>query len=516
MAVYRVRKAPQKETPNSSHSTPTRDQEDTDRSTPSPTVAQVEEYKHVFATGFKLVSIVTGVTISYYLLFLNLAIISTATLSITSEFDSLTDMAFQPLSGKIYRYFPLSWSFIAFFFVFELGSAICGAARSSNMFIVGRAIAGLGSSGLFTGTITITSNTLPLQRRPLVMGINMGIGQLGLACGPILGEATVKPHWRDVLSTAIKSLDLTGFALISPAATMFLLALEYGGNQYAWNSSVVVFVSMGSPLVADFYLAIFFQAIQNDSALMSDVHMLPMTLGMVLFTMFTGAITQVTGYYLPWVLAGSCISAIGYGLLSTLNSTTSTARWVGYQILYSAGSGIGNSGVSCFALSYSCPALSRPNLPRHPWAYITIQNLVHLKQIPTAIAIVIFTQNLGGATWIVVANSIFNNSLRKQLSRRASRFGLDPDVIVDTGASSLRNLSLSASQLAAVLESYGTSIDHAMYLGIAVAGGMLLSAWGLGFENVLEIKRLKELTNDNNKREAEPAPEDQATEKRVV
>ncbi|KAK9482740.1 efflux pump [Lipomyces starkeyi] len=578
MALDRVREAPLEDTSDSSQTAPVRDQGDADKSTHGPAVAKVGEYEHVFPTGFKLASILAGVTVSYYLLFLDLAIISTATPAITSKFDSLTDIgwyagayqlasaAFQPLSGKIYRYFPLKWSFVAFFFVFELGSALCGAAQSSSMFIVGRAIAGLGSSGLFTGSTTTVANVLPLQRRPLIMGINMGIGQLGLACGPIIGgaftanvswrwcfyinlplgavvaacllfndvpEAAVKPHWRDVLGTAIKSLDLIGFALIGPAAIMFLLALEYGGNQYAFDSSVVIgllagaavtfslflaweyrqddgamipfamlrspviraaamtqFFSLGSTLVADFYLAIFFQTIHNDSPLMSGVHMLPTTLGLVLFTVFTGAMTQVTGYYLPWVLAGSCLSTIGYGLMSTLSPTTSTARWIGYQVVYGVGSGTGTSG-----------------------PYIAIQNVVPLKQIPTAMAIVIFTQNLGGATWVVVANAIFNNSLRKQLSQRASSVGLDPDVIVRSGARSVRNLGLSASQLAAVLESYGTSIDHAMYLGISVAASMLLFAWGLGFENILEIKRLKELTSDNNKKEAEPAPEEQAAEK---
>lgn len=123
--------------------------------------------------------------------------------------------------------------------------------------------------------------------------------------------------------------------LISPAAVMFLLGLQYGGNQYAWNSSVVIgllvgagvifalflvweyrqgdgammpfamlkhriiwsaagnlFFLLGSILIADFYLAIYFQAIHNDSPLMSGVHMLPTTIGMVLFTMTSGTMSM--------------------------------------------------------------------------------------------------------------------------------------------------------------------------------------------------------------------------------
>ena len=104
-------------------------------------------------------------------------------------------------------------------------------------------------------------------------------------------------------------------------------------------------------------------------------------------------------------------------------------------------------------------------------------------------AIVIFTQNIGGATWVVVANAIFNNSLRKELSRRAASVDINPDVILGGGASSVHKMGLSAYQLIAVLESYAVGIDHAMYLGIAVAGSILFFSWDLGFKNIRETKR---------------------------
>lgn len=139
----------------------------------------------------------------------------------------------------------------------------------------------------------------------------------------------------EILGSAIKSLDLPGFMLICPAVTMFLLGLQFGGNQYPWNSSVVIgllvggavtfglfliwerhqgdnamvpfamlkhrviwsaamtmFFSLSSVLVADFYIAIYFQAIHDDSPLMSGVHMLPITLGLVMFTMVSGTLSK--------------------------------------------------------------------------------------------------------------------------------------------------------------------------------------------------------------------------------
>lgn len=80
---------------------------------------QDEEYKHEYPEGFTLTLILTAVVLSYLLIYLDLAIMSTATPSITSEFNSLVDIgwyggayqlagsAFQPLTGKIYSYFSI-------------------------------------------------------------------------------------------------------------------------------------------------------------------------------------------------------------------------------------------------------------------------------------------------------------------------------------------------------------------------------------------------------------------------
>lgn len=55
---------------------------------------------------------------------------------------------------------------------------------------------------------------------------------------------------------------------------------------------------------------------------------------------------SILGYYLPFLLAGGAISAIGYGLMSTLSPTTSVGKWVGYQILYGVAGGCTAAAVS--------------------------------------------------------------------------------------------------------------------------------------------------------------------------
>lgn len=108
-------------TSDSSHSPPKYDVESVvkNKNASGQDLANDGEYRYDYPTGLKLASILAGVTMAYYLLFLDLAIISTATPAITTEFNALIDIgwyagayqlasaALQPLSGKIYTYFSL-------------------------------------------------------------------------------------------------------------------------------------------------------------------------------------------------------------------------------------------------------------------------------------------------------------------------------------------------------------------------------------------------------------------------
>ena len=65
------------------------------------------------------------------------------------------------------------------------------------MLILGRTVAGIGGSGLVNGALTIIAAVVPMHKRPAMMGIMMGCGQMGLVVGPLVGGAlTEYASWR--------------------------------------------------------------------------------------------------------------------------------------------------------------------------------------------------------------------------------------------------------------------------------------------------------------------------------
>jgi len=109
----------------------------------------------------------------------------------------LTTCAFQLLFGKFYTFFSIKWVFLTAIAVFELGSLICGVAPSSIALIVGRAIAGVGSAGIFSGGLIIIAYSVPLAKRPIYTGLVGAMYGVASVAGPLMGGAfTDHLTWR--------------------------------------------------------------------------------------------------------------------------------------------------------------------------------------------------------------------------------------------------------------------------------------------------------------------------------
>lgn len=157
-----------------------------------------EDAEKEYPKAGALALIVAALLLAVFCVALDNTIISTAIPKITDEFHAVQDVgwygsayllttcAFQLFFGKCYTFFSIKYVFLAAILVFEIGSAVCGAAPSSIALIVGRAIAGVGSAGVFSGAFLIIANTVPLRKRPAYIGLIGAVYGVASVAGPLM------------------------------------------------------------------------------------------------------------------------------------------------------------------------------------------------------------------------------------------------------------------------------------------------------------------------------------------
>jgi MFS family permease len=152
-----------------------------------------------YITGWRLGVIITSLFFGTFLLALDTTIVNVAIPKITTDFRALDDVAWygsaylvtltalQPVYGSMYKFFDASVVYRISIVIFEVGSVLCAAASSSSVFILGRALAGFGGAGLLQGALSIISQVIPLEKRPMYMGIVISVFGISVCIGPPLG-----------------------------------------------------------------------------------------------------------------------------------------------------------------------------------------------------------------------------------------------------------------------------------------------------------------------------------------
>jgi hypothetical protein len=149
--------------------------------------------------------------------------------------------------------------------------------------------------------------------------------------------------WKNTLL----ELDLVGFALFAPSVIMLLLALNWGGNTYPWESVTVVFLLWGAFVTFCIFLSWENQKGEDAMIPLSILHGRIVASSCITGFFQSGAIVEMT-YFLPlWfqTVKGDTPTMSGIHILPT----------VGCQILFAAIAGI-------ISMSLTCPPMHHKNV----------------------------------------------------------------------------------------------------------------------------------------------------------
>ena len=149
--------------------------------------------------------------------------------------------------------------------------------------------------------------------------------------------------------------------------------------------------------------------------------------------------------------------AIGAGLLSTFEPGTGHSKWIGYQVIFGMGVGLG---------------MQQP--------MIAVQTVLELKDVPTGTAVVVFVQSLGGALFVSVSQSVFQNKLVSSLKELVPQ--VDPNVVLATGATSIQKTF--SKYIVGVTQSYSEALTNAFYVAVAMAAISTIGAVFMEWKSV--------------------------------
>jgi EmrB/QacA subfamily drug resistance transporter len=487
---------------------------------------------------------ITAIMVVFLLSALDQTIVSTAMPVIIAELQGLemyswtataymlTSTIMVPIYGKLGDMYGRKIILTVGVSIFLLGSALCGlAGEFGDLPIVGggmvqlivcRAIQGLGSGALFSGAFAVIGDLYPPRERGKVMGWFVAVFSIASVAGPTIGGfftdhgtmqlfGTTVAGWRWVfyvnLPLGLFSLfliifkmhrtnvatggkvDYWGATFLVVAFVPLLLALTWGGNKFAWDSSqiiqlfatfvfgliafVVVESRVSDPIMplsllrnrafaitnaAAFvismaffgvvmFMPLYMQLVLGVSATNSGFSMLPLMLGIMSTAVISGRIVRKTGKYKSIMIAGCLLLFVG--VLCLLKIGPDTTIWQLNWRMLLVGLGLG---------------------PVQSLYSMAVQNAAPIHQMGIATSGSQFFRQIGSTVGIAIFGTVLTHNLVQELPQRLPQVpGLSAEKI-DLGhmqARAMKPGELRAEVDSAVMSQY--EVIERAYRGDAAA-----------------------------------------------
>ncbi|MFZ5728630.1 MAG: MDR family MFS transporter [Pseudomonadota bacterium] len=450
-----------------------------------------------------------------------------------------------PIWGKLGDIFGRKAILLVGIGVFLVGSWLAGLSGEfgdlpllgggMTQLIAFRAVQGIGGGALFTTAFAIIADLYAPRERAQFSGLFGAVFGVGSVFGPVIGgfftdHGTVSfaghviEGWRWVFYVNVPfalaavamitlkmpelprrgegRIDYAGAALIVVGFTALLLAITWGGRDYAWTSGVIlgllalsaatltafVFVERavwdpilplelfrnrtfntanGAAFVYSMafmgvtsFLPLYMQVGQGVPATRSGLTMLALMVGLIASSTINGQLVTRTGRYKPFMIGGGAILIVGVFTLCFIGPDTGTLDLAWRLLLVGIGLG---PGQSLFSLA--------------------VQNAVPMHQLGVATSSGQFVRQIGSTMGVAVFGALLTSGLTAELDRLSAatpgvqverlelsdlqRMAMERDA--DPAAAEAR---LSDPQARAVdhvvRQSFSTAVVHGIVFSLAV------------------------------------------------
>ncbi|MFG3600249.1 MDR family MFS transporter [Micromonospora chersina] len=399
----------------------------------------------------------------------------------------LASTASTPLYGKMADLYGRRPVFLFSIGTFLLGSLLAGLSQNMNQLIVTRGVQGIGAGGLLTLAFTIISDVVPPRERGRYQGLFGAVFGIASVAGPLVGGYFAETNWRWIFYINVPlailaivvcyhvmrlvpfqrrehSVDWVGAGLLVAGVSCLLLALSWGGNQYAWGSGVIIGLLVAGAVLgvlfvlqearvkepilplrlfrsptfalansAGFvlglvmfgsiiFIPLYLQIVKGASPTKSGLLMLPMMAGIIFTSIITGRAMSRIGRYKWFPVAGAAVLVAGMLLFRQLQVATSL--WVAFGFMVVIGVGLGLCMQSLI---------------------LGVQNSVDPRDLGAGTSSATFFRSLGGSFGVAILGAVLSSRLTSELAGRlpAAIAQLPPDQRAAVAASGGANISIN-------------------------------------------------------------------------
>ncbi|KAJ5233193.1 Efflux pump dep3 [Penicillium chermesinum] len=426
--------------------------------------------------------------------------------------------------GKVYGVFNAKYVYLFNIALFETGSALCGAAPNMTALVLGRVIAGVGGSGMYSGTLSFVAVLTSLKERPIYMAGSTVIWGIGSVLGPVVGgafaDSSATWRWAFYINLPIGAAFAPAYLFLIPSVdpkpdktlaekcgmvdwimtTTFLagsaclvMAITFGGTLYPWNSGneIALWVVAGALLIVCIFVAKYHPGVHKDDRLY-PAHFLrrPIMINLQVQMFLVSGIVLAMTYYiplffqfvrgdgpldagvrlLPFIISMVVFAMVNGALMPKLpfilpwNLFGSTLVVIGTALMYTAD--INTSNAKIYGYSILVGAGSGCYVVA---GFPVLQSLVTLKDIPNAVGAMAISQDLGMVIFLAMAGSIYQNLALQKVARAVPTLSVADITNLVAGTSSRAYKALSESERALVTPQITEAMSN-VWLFFLVAG----------------------------------------------